>query len=71
MLLIGAGESDIAFMLGDTAADAVAGAGGVRGRAIEACALGILYTNFTQLVASADSGITSVADLRGKRVSPR
>ena len=69
MNLIGSGDSDIAFVLGDTASDAVAGAGEFEGGAIDACAIGILYTNFTQLVASADSGITSVADLEGKRVS--
>ncbi len=69
MNLIGSGDSDIAFVLGDTASDAVAGAGEFEGGAIEACAIGILYTNFTQLVASAESGITSVADLEGKRVS--
>jgi TRAP transporter TAXI family solute receptor len=69
MNLIGSGESDIAFVLGDTAADAVAGTGDFEGGAIDACTLGILYTNYTQLVASADSGITSVADLEGQRVS--
>jgi TRAP transporter TAXI family solute receptor len=69
MNLIGSGESDIAFVLGDTASDAAAGTGEFEGGAIDACAIGILYTNFTQLVASADSGITSVADLAGKRVS--
>lgn len=69
MNLIGSGESDIAFVLGDTASDAVNGTGPFEGGAIEACTLGVLYTNFTQLVASADSGITSVADLEGKRVS--
>ena len=69
MNLIGSGDSDIAFVLGDTAADAVGGTGEFEGAAVEACAIGILYTNFTQLVASADSGITSVADLEGKRVS--
>jgi TRAP transporter TAXI family solute receptor len=69
MNLIGSGESDIAFVLGDTAADAVGGMGEFEGGAIDACTLGVLYTNFTQLVASADSGITSVADLEGQRVS--
>lgn len=69
MNLIASGDSDIAFVLGDTASDAVAGTGEFEGNAIDACAIGILYTNFTQLVASADSGITSVADLTGKRVS--
>lgn len=69
MNLIGSGESDIAFVLGDTASDAAAGTGEFEGGAIEACTLGILYTNFTQLVTSADSGITSVTDLEGMRVS--
>ncbi|MCA1572268.1 MAG: TAXI family TRAP transporter solute-binding subunit [Chloroflexi bacterium] len=69
MNLIGSGDSDIAFVLGDTASDAVTGTGDFEGGAIEACALGFIYTNFTQLVASADSGITGVADLEGKRVS--
>ena len=45
------------------------GTGEFEGGAIDACALGILYTNFTQLVASSESGIATVADLEGKRVS--
>ena len=69
MNLIGSGDSDIAFVLGDTASDAVAGTGEFEGGAIDACTLGVLYTNFTQLVASADSGIAAVADLQGMRVS--
>ena len=69
MNLIGSGDSDIAFVLGDTASDAAAGTGEFEGAPVDACAIGILYTNFTQLVASADSGITTVADLEGKRVS--
>lgn len=68
MNLISSGDSDIAFVLGDTAADAVKGSGDFT-TPIEACALAVLYTNYTQLVASADSGITSVDDLKGKRVS--
>lgn len=68
MNLISSGDSDIAFVLGDTAADAVNGSGDFD-TPIDACALAILYTNSTQLVASADSGITSVDDLKGKRVS--
>jgi len=69
MNLIGSGDSDIAFVLGDTAADAVGGTGDFEGGAIDACAIGVLYTNFTQLVASADSGIATVADPEGQRVS--
>ena len=70
MFLIQNGDADIAFSLGDTASDAVNGTGAdFEGEAIQACALARIYNNFTQLVASADSGITSVEDLRGKRVS--
>jgi TRAP transporter TAXI family solute receptor len=69
MNLIGSGDSDIAFVLGDTASDAVNGTGEFEGGAIDACAIGTLYTNYTQLVASADSGIATVADLEGMRVS--
>jgi hypothetical protein len=70
MLLIQDGGADIAFTLGDTAADAVTGTGeDFADGAIEACALARIYNNFTQLVASAESGVTSVEDLEGKRVS--
>ncbi len=70
MLLIGDGGADIAFTLGDTAADAVNGEGeDFAEGAIEACALARIYDNYTQIVASTDSGVTSVEDMRGKRVS--
>lgn len=70
MLLIGTGDAQIAFVLGDTAADAVAGrTDDFEGNPIAACALGILYSNFTQLVTTNATGIESVADLAGKRVS--
>lgn len=70
MLLIADGGADIAFTLGDTAADAVAGTGtDFEGSPISACALGRIYNNFTQLVSSTDAGVTTVAELEGKRVS--
>jgi hypothetical protein len=69
MRLIGTGGADIAFVLGDTAADAVEGRADFEGDPIDACALGNLYGNFTQVVTSTDAGITSIEDLRGKRVS--
>ena len=70
MLLIGDGGADIAFTLGDTAADAVNGEGDDFAEGpIEACALARIYNNITQIVTSADSGITSIEDMRGKRVS--
>jgi TRAP transporter TAXI family solute receptor len=68
MLLIESGDSDIAFVLGDTAYDADQGNDPFE-NAIPGRALATLYYNYTQIVATADSGINSVADLAGKRVS--
>ncbi len=70
MLLIGNGGADIAFTLADTAGDAVSGTGDDFSEGpIEACALALIYNNYTQIVTSADAGITSIDDLAGKRVS--
>jgi len=69
MLLIGDGGADLALVLGDTAADAVNGTADFEGDAITACALGRLYDNFTQIVTSADSGITSIEEMEGMSVS--
>ncbi|MPZ52738.1 MAG: TAXI family TRAP transporter solute-binding subunit [Acidimicrobiia bacterium] len=69
MLLIQNGDADLALALGDTVALAVAGEADFEGAPVEACAIGKMYSNFTQLVTSGDSGIASVADLEGMRVS--
>lgn len=69
MKLIGSGEAHIAFVLGDTAADAVEGRAQFEGAPIDACTLGILYSNFTQVVTTTGTGIETIEDLRGKRVS--
>ena len=70
MNLIGNGDADLAFVLGDTASDAITGKGGFEGQEpVKACTLGKLYTNFTQVVTSTDAGIDSVKGLQGKRVS--
>jgi uncharacterized protein len=70
MRLIGSGEAHIAFVLGDTAADAVEGrAAFEEGGAIDACTLGTLYSNFTQVVTTTGTGIETIEDLRDKRVS--
>lgn len=68
MQLIGAKKSNLAFVLADTATDAVKGQSSFK-EPVKAAALAQLYTNYTQVVALADSGIKSVADLKGKRVS--
>jgi uncharacterized protein len=69
MKLIGSGDAHIAFVLGDTAADAVEGRAAFDGSPIDACTLGILYSNFTQVVTTTGTGIETIEDLRGKRVS--
>jgi uncharacterized protein len=63
-----AGEYNIAFSLADTAADAVAGTGAfTEPQPIQALAR--IYTNYTHVVVSKASGITTMADFRGKRIS--
>jgi uncharacterized protein len=70
MALIQRGDSDIALALADTVYQAFTGTGAFEGKQIpEARALASIYPNAVQLVTLADSGITSLADLRGKRVS--
>jgi uncharacterized protein len=67
--LIRDGRADIAFTLADTLADAVAGRGAFEGRAVPAASLAVLYSNYTQVVTTSGSGITSLPDLRGKVIS--
>jgi uncharacterized protein len=64
-----AGDYDMAFSLADTAADAVAGKGAFEGKPQQVKALTRLYPNYTQVLVRADSGINSVSDMRGKRIS--
>ncbi|MEU3922523.1 TAXI family TRAP transporter solute-binding subunit [Streptomyces sp. NPDC029004] len=62
------GDYDIGFSLLDTAGDAVRGNGSFTARQpVEALAR--LYPNYTQVVVRADSGINSLADMKGKRIS--
>lgn len=63
-----AGTYQIAFSLADTAADAVDGTASFDSPQPIA-ALSRLYPNYTQVIARADAGISSIADMRGKRVS--
>jgi TRAP transporter TAXI family solute receptor len=62
-------KADIAFTLADTLADGVAGRGAFNGAPVPAASLAVLYSNYTQIVTLAASGIRTVADLRGKVVS--
>jgi uncharacterized protein len=68
--LIQRGESDIALALSDTVYAAFNGTGRYEGSAVsELRALAGIYPNAIHLVTLADSGINSLADLRGQSVS--
>ncbi len=68
--LISRGDSDLALALADTVYQAFHGEGAFEGRQVsELRALASIYPNAVQIVTLADSGITSLADLRGQRVS--
>ncbi len=68
MYLIDTQDVDIAFVLADTAFDAVNGNAPFEAP-INGVTLATLYNNYTQIVVNTEAGITSIADLAGKRVS--
>ena len=62
------GDSDIAFTLADTAADATNGKGAFDGpQPIRALAR--IYSNYTHVLVRTDAGITSIEGMKGKAVS--
>ncbi|WP_197380374.1 TAXI family TRAP transporter solute-binding subunit [Mycolicibacterium mengxianglii] len=63
------GTYQVAFSLADTAADAVTGKGSFDGKKQPVQAISRIYPNYTQVIVRNDAGITSIADMRGKRVS--
>ncbi len=70
MNLIATFESDMALALADTVYAAFNGTGPFEGAPIEEARTMIaIYPNAVQIVTLADSGITSLDDLRGQRVS--
>lgn len=70
MGLIHREDSDIALALADSVYQGYHGEGVFKGRKVaDARALGSVYPNAVQLVTLKDSGITSLSDLKGKRVS--
>lgn len=64
------GRSDIAFSMADTAGEAALGQGPFSevGR-VPIRSLAVLYSNYLHLVTRADTGIATVADLKGRVVS--
>ena len=70
MGLIATGDADIAFALADTVQQAFGGTGRFEGQALPMLrGLAVSYANMVHIVALKGSGITTLADLRGKRVS--
>jgi len=67
--LLGAGRVGMILTQVDAAVDAVRGNDRFRGRPVPARAIAVLYTNRMQVVTVASTGIRSMADLKGKRVS--
>lgn len=62
------GDYDVAFSLADTAADAVNGKGSFEAPQ-KVTALARIYTNSTHVVVRTGSGIKSIADMKGKKIS--
>jgi len=70
MGLIASGDADFAIALADTVYQGYSGTGRFEGNQLaDTRAVGSLYANMVQIVTLADSGITSIDDLKGKRVS--
>ena len=69
--LLQAGRGEIAFTLGDALSDAWKGnkEAGFATPLKKLRGVAGIYSNYVQIVASADSGIKTLADLKGKRIS--
>lgn len=66
---VDAGRFAIAFANSTSTVDSMTGKEPFRQATTNVCNLGILYPQFFQIVALADSGIRSVADMKGKRLT--
>jgi len=70
MGLIATGDADLALALADTVQQAYNGTGRFEGQQLPMVrGLASMYANMIHIVALEDSGVTSLEDLRGKRVS--
>ncbi|MBN0977234.1 TAXI family TRAP transporter solute-binding subunit [Pseudomonas sp. SDM007_2] len=69
--LLQAGRGELAFALGDSVADAWNGVedAGFKAPLKKLRAIAGTYPNYIQIVASKESGITTLADLKNKRIS--
>lgn len=69
--LLQQGRGEVAFALGDSVSDAWKGdeEAGFKAPLKKLRAISGLYPNYIQIIANAESGIKSIADLKGKRIS--
>jgi uncharacterized protein len=69
--LLQAGRGELAFTLGDSLTQAWTGVeeAGYKAPLKKLRTVAAIYSNYIQIVATADSGIKTLADLKGKRVS--
>ena len=67
--LIGTGKPYVGFSMADAAKDAEAGQGKFKGKPIDLSTLLVLYHNLMHVVTVESTGIKSMKDLKGKRVS--
>ncbi|HTB01363.1 MAG TPA: TAXI family TRAP transporter solute-binding subunit [Bradyrhizobium sp.] len=71
LILLQQGRGELAFTLGDSLKAAWEGdeEAGFRSKLDKLRTIGAIYPNYIQIVATADSGIRTLADLRGKSLS--
>ena len=69
--LLQTGKGEVAFTLADAASQAWAGTeeAGFKGKLDKLRHVAAIYNNYIQVVATAESGIKTLADLKGKRIS--
>ncbi len=67
--LLGSGETDLAMAMNGPAASAFNGTGDFEGAPVKFSAIGVIYPEVMQIIAPQSTGIKSVEDLKGKRVS--
>jgi uncharacterized protein len=71
LILLQQGRGELAFAMGDSLKAAWEGdeEAGFKGRLDRLRIIGAIYPNYIQIVATADSNIKTLADLKGKRLS--
>jgi uncharacterized protein len=67
--LIGAKRADVGFSMADASLDAVKGEDKFKGAPVKHETLAVLYPNIMHVVTVEGTGINTLADLKGKRVS--